>query len=90
MTDQIRVHTSIRIPVTDAPAVSWRATPEGAEAHAFADSGPGWMRSLCKAQPFNFRMERVDDAFPRCRPCQHALAGVAPEAPTEIAAGWGQ
>ncbi len=85
MTDSVRHHTSVRIPVTAERTATWRATPEDREAHAFADSGPGWTRSACRKVHFTFRLQRVADDFPRCRDCWLLIDG----APGEISEAWG-
>ncbi|MFZ0324591.1 MAG: hypothetical protein WAN48_10715 [Actinomycetes bacterium] len=80
------LHTSTRIPVTDEPIVSWRAIPEATTAHAFRDSGPGWMTSVCGSERFTFRCELAPGDFPRCLDCGLALYGT----PGEVMEAWGK
>jgi hypothetical protein len=71
------------------PALVWRATPEATEAHLFATEGPGWMTSRCIDRVrFSFRMQRVDDDFPRHAGCLDAIAHPVTE--TELAEAWGK
>jgi hypothetical protein len=82
----VRIDTSFRLPVVDAPAVTWRAIPEAAVAHAFRDSGPGWMTSVCRAERFSFRCSMVAEDFARCRDCDLLANG----APGEITEAYGR
>jgi hypothetical protein len=58
--------------------ITWRIRPGDDVAHAYS-SGPGWMRSVCRAERWNVLWTDATAEAARCFECADMVTGDIPE-----------